>query len=72
MLPEEIESTLGAEDDKEIAILKPGDYFGEQALIRGSYRNASIVSRGCTCAVLDIKHFQATRLPEKIFFAKRK
>ncbi len=81
VLPEEIEHITGAENDKEIAVLKPGDYFGEQALIRGSYRNASIIARGpgaaggnggCTCAILDIKHFQSTRLPEKIYFAKRK
>lgn len=73
VLPEEIEPVTGAPEDKFIAKLRPGDYFGEQSLLRGAPRNATIVaSTDVRLAALDAKKFKEIRLGEKLSFAKRK
>jgi len=42
-VPEELENASGGAEEVKIASLKPGDYFGDQALIKNTYRNASLV-----------------------------
>jgi hypothetical protein len=73
VLPEEIELTLGNPEDKFIAKLKPGDYFGEQSLLRNAPRNATITAATTLkLACLDSKKFKELRLGEELTFAKRK
>jgi len=73
VLPTEIELVSGNPEDKKVATLKPGDYFGEQSLLKGAPRNATIVTDSdCLLAVLDSKKFLEIKLGEKLSFAKRK
>lgn len=44
VLPEEIELLSGNPADTVVAKLKPGDYFGEQSLLKGAPRNATIAA----------------------------
>jgi len=74
VLPEEIELASGNPEDKFVAKLKPGDYFGEQSLLKGQARNATVVaaSKELKVAVLNSTKFKELKLGEKVSFAKRK
>jgi len=58
---------------KQVATLKAGDYFGENALLRSETRNASIQAKGTLkmYAITQAK-FQELGLHEKLVFANRK
>jgi CRP/FNR family cyclic AMP-dependent transcriptional regulator len=44
--------------DKVIEVIKPGDIFGEMALIDGQYRSATaVVKSNCRLAIVDEKRF---------------
>lgn len=69
VLPTEIEHRAGTSDDKLVAKLKPGDYFGEQSLLKGAPRNATIItSTNCMLAVLNSVKFSEINLGEKLSF----
>lgn len=56
---EEIELCEGAPEDKCVAKLKAGDYFGEQSLLKGTSRNATIVAATkLKLAMLDGRKFK--------------
>lgn len=60
------------QDDKEVATLKAGDYFGEQALLRDDRRNASIIAKDPIKALkITREQFRSQGLHEKLEFAKR-
>ncbi len=64
-----------SQEERVIASCRPGDYFGEHALLKGSYRNATIVAgpQGpLTVARLSKERFDALQLTSKLHFAKRK
>ena len=69
VLPTEIEPRAGTPDDKVVAKLKPGDYFGEQSLLKGAPRNATVItSTNCMLAVLNSAKFSEINLGEKLSF----
>lgn len=73
VLPEEIELAAVHAQDVKIASLLPGDYFGDQALLKGSYRNATIVAgQGLSTCMLTVQKFQQLNISQKLHFAKRK
>ena len=46
-------------ETKEVMQYKPGDYFGELALLRGEPRAASVVAKtDCTCVKMDRHSFK--------------
>jgi len=62
-------------DDVFVAKLRTGDYFGEQALLKNSTRNATIAAGAheeLKVAVLNAFIFKQLGLGEKLAFAKRK
>eukprot|EP00928_Gymnodinium_smaydae_P093859 TRINITY_DN781_c0_g5_i1.p1 TRINITY_DN781_c0_g5~~TRINITY_DN781_c0_g5_i1.p1 ORF type:complete len:786 (+),score=210.30 TRINITY_DN781_c0_g5_i1:59-2359(+) len=61
-----------AVDAKPVANLKKGDYFGENALLRGEVRNATISADSAVEALkISRDDFQRLGLNEKLEFAKR-
>jgi len=61
----------GAEP-KQVAVLKSGDYFGENALLRDEPRNATIIAdRPLTTLKITREKFQELGLNEKLEFGKR-
>lgn len=75
VLAEEIELAKEDQSEVKIASLRAGDYFGEQALMRGSYRNATIMAApnsSLVVACLTQEKFAQLRLGELLHFAKRK
>lgn len=66
VLPEEIELLEGNPEDRHIAKLKPGDYFGEQSLLRNCPRNATIVGgTNLQLAMLDAKKFKENKMSNR-------
>eukprot|EP00933_Yihiella_yeosuensis_P081842 TRINITY_DN95535_c0_g1_i1.p1 TRINITY_DN95535_c0_g1~~TRINITY_DN95535_c0_g1_i1.p1 ORF type:complete len:832 (-),score=131.01 TRINITY_DN95535_c0_g1_i1:53-2398(-) len=61
-------------ENKKVATLGKGDYFGENALLRDEARTASIIaeSQGLTCLVLRRKAFQELGLSDKLRFGNRR
>lgn len=73
VLPEEIDLKDGKPEPQHVAKLKPGDYFGEQSLLKGKPRNATIVAaQDLECGVIDGELFKKLKLGDKLSFAKRK
>jgi len=73
VLPEEIDLKDGKPEPQHVAKLKPGDYFGEQSLLKGKPRNATIVAgEDMQLGVIDGELFKKLKLGEKLNFAKRK
>mmetsp|Transcript_19463 Transcript_19463/g.48763 ORF Transcript_19463/g.48763 Transcript_19463/m.48763 type:complete len:836 (-) Transcript_19463:646-3153(-) len=72
VMPDEIALKEGNPEAVHVATLKAGDYFGEQALIYGKPRNATIkATEDLACAVIDSKVFNKLDLGSKLNFAKR-
>ncbi len=70
---EEIELCTGKPTPQQVAKLKPGDYFGEQSLLKGKPRNATIkAAEQLECGVIDGETWMKLGLGEKLSFAKRK
>lgn len=73
VLPEEIDLKDGRPEPQHVAKLKPGDYFGEQSLLKGKPRNATIkAAEDLECGVIDGELFKKLKLGDKLSFAKRK
>mmetsp|Transcript_19465 Transcript_19465/g.48766 ORF Transcript_19465/g.48766 Transcript_19465/m.48766 type:complete len:823 (-) Transcript_19465:925-3393(-) len=73
VLPDEIDLKEGKPEPIHVANLKPGDYFGEQSLLKGKPRNATIkAGEDLECGVIDADLFKQLDLGSKISFAKRK
>jgi len=73
VLPEEIDLKDGKPEPQHVAKLKPGDYFGEQSLLKGKPRNATIkAAENLECGVIDGELFKKLKLGDKLSFAKRK
>ena len=52
-------ATLDASGDEVVMKYKPGDYFGELALLRDEPRAANVFAKGeCKCICLDRKSFK--------------
>lgn len=72
VLPEEVQLSNAPDAEKIIAKLKPGDYFGEQSLLKSANRAATVVATtDCICFVLTREKFKAFNLGEKLNFVKR-
>lgn len=72
VLTEEVQLATGPASEKIIAKLKPGDYFGEQSLLKSANRAATVVTTSdCICFVLTREKFKAFNLGEKLNFVKR-
>jgi len=72
VLPEEVQLASGGPAEKVIAKLKPGDYFGEQSLLKSANRAATVVTTSdSVCFVLTREKFKAFNLGEKLNFVKR-
>ncbi|CAD7927310.1 unnamed protein product [Amoebophrya sp. A25] len=73
VMPDEIEPKEGQPEAAHVATLKVGDYFGEQSLLRGKPRNATIkAADNLECAAIDSSLFEKLDLGSKLTFAKRK
>ncbi|CAD7927308.1 unnamed protein product [Amoebophrya sp. A25] len=73
VLPDEIDLKEGKPELSHVANLKPGDYFGEQSLLKGKPRNATIkAGEDLECGMIDADLFKTLDLGSKIAFAKRK
>ncbi|CAD7955388.1 unnamed protein product [Amoebophrya sp. A120] len=73
VMPDEIELHQGNPEPVHVATLKAGDYFGEQSLLKGKPRNATIkAAEDLECAVIDSRVFSKLDLGSKLQFAKRK
>jgi len=72
VLPEEVKSSAGEPQEKTIATLRAGDYFGEQSLLRGANRGATIIAKTeLVCFNLTRDKFKTFSLGEKLQFVKR-
>lgn len=72
VLQEEVQLSNAPEAEKVIATLKPGDYFGEQSLLKSANRAATVAAtEDCVCFVLTREKFKAFNLGEKLNFVKR-
>ncbi|CAD7927324.1 unnamed protein product [Amoebophrya sp. A25] len=67
--------------EKFIALLRPGDYVGEQAILKSAYRNATVKAyvpkdgkpaKSLVCGVLTKAAFVAMDLNHKLVFPRRK
>ena len=71
MLPEEIDLKDNKPELQHVAKLKPGDYFGEQSLLRGKPRNATIkASEQLEVGVLNGELFKELKLG-RLWFRRR-
>jgi len=67
-----IKDGLNGPEEKKVATLKDGDYFGENALLRDEPRTATIVAESSlACLKITREKFQELGLDEKLQFAKR-
>lgn len=72
VLPEEVQPNSGPINEREIATLRRGDYFGEQSLLKGSNRAATIEAKTeLVCFNLTREKFKTFSLAEKLQFVKR-
>ncbi|CAD7955374.1 unnamed protein product [Amoebophrya sp. A120] len=63
--------------EKCICLLRPGDYCGEQAILKNAFRNATVLARPdsekpLVCAALTKAQFQQIDLGHKLTFPRRK
>ncbi|CAD7940719.1 unnamed protein product [Amoebophrya sp. A25] len=73
VLPEEVEPVSGPPQDQLVATLRAGDYFGEQSLLRGAARAATIVATAeLTTFCLTREKFKQFNLGARLHFGKRK
>ena len=73
VLPEEVEPLSGPPIDKRVATLKANDHFGENALLKGVPRAATIeAATDLVVFKLTREKFKAYELSSKLQFAKRK
>eukprot|EP00397_Hematodinium_sp_SG-2012_P002886 GEMP01002894.1.p1 GENE.GEMP01002894.1~~GEMP01002894.1.p1 ORF type:complete len:832 (-),score=167.20 GEMP01002894.1:1956-4451(-) len=72
VLPEEVQPSSGSQNERDIATLRAGDYFGEQSLLNGSNRAATIVAvTELICFNLTREKFKSFNLGAKLNFVKR-
>eukprot|EP00397_Hematodinium_sp_SG-2012_P002484 GEMP01002491.1.p1 GENE.GEMP01002491.1~~GEMP01002491.1.p1 ORF type:complete len:878 (+),score=255.93 GEMP01002491.1:437-3070(+) len=73
ILQEEVALLTGSPEEKTVATLRPGDYFGEQALLKSSNRQATIIAETpLVTFCLTREKFKGFQLGEKLHFVKRK
>eukprot|EP00392_Amoebophrya_sp_AT5.2_P003679 g3684.t1 len=73
VLPEEVEPLSGPPPEQVVATLRAGDYFGEQSLLRGAARAATISCKTeLTTFCLTREKFKQFNLGARLHFGKRK